>query len=283
MQKKHVLQLHAGLLMVAFNIHFILVPNSVAAGGISGLSVIIHEFLPNLSLGVLMIGLNVSIFCIGFAFLGFTFGFKTVYASLVLSLVVYMLDLYAPIRQPVGNDLFIQLVFGFSINAYGMALIFSHNASTGGTDILAMILNKWSGVRIGVAVLLFDLSIALVSSMLFGIEKGMYAVFGVFLNGVLIDTLLQKLKQHSEVVIISHQFEHIQSFILQELKAPATVHVVNTNSSKAKQHVITVHLMSPDVTKLKRFVLATDSTAYLTITQTKEIYGSHEEKAFQRA
>ncbi|RBW70132.1 YitT family protein [Bacillus taeanensis] len=280
MKLKEILLIHAGLLLIAMNVHYFLVPNSLAAGGVTGLSVLTNKLLPDISIGLIMICINLVLFIVGFIFLGFSFGAKTIYASFVLSGFVYLLDFLFPVAQPLGEDILIQLLIGFSIGAFGMALVFSQGTSTGGTDILAMILNKYVSINIGKAVLMCDIFIAVSAAFIFGVEKAMYGVFGVFLNGFIIDYVLQQFNNHKEIVIISEQSEEIRNYIVKGLGKGTTMHAAVGGYSNSEKQVITTILNNKDFSLLKKFIFEVDPRAFITVHDAKEVYGASIQKQF---
>jgi uncharacterized membrane-anchored protein YitT (DUF2179 family) len=221
---KTFLLLHIGPLFVAIHVHFFLSPNSLATGGVSGLSIILNDVFPSLSIGVLMLLVNIALFMVGFILLGFGFGTKTIYASFMLSMMVWLLEWLFPLSGPMSEDILIQLIIGQCIAALGIALVFNQRASTGGTDIIALILNKYFSIDMGRGVLLADIFIALSSILVFGPEVGMYAVFGVILNGLVIYYTLQQVNEMREVVIISSASAEIRSYIVGQLGRGATIH-----------------------------------------------------------
>ncbi|TLS35947.1 YitT family protein [Pseudalkalibacillus caeni] len=274
-QIKSFLLITLGSLGVAINIHFFLSPNNLATGGVSGLSIVMNELFPGLSLGTIMIVLNVILFIVGVIFLGFSFGAKTIYASFALSFGVWGLEWLFPIAEPLSNDLLIQLIIGQCIAACGMALVFYQQASTGGTDIIAMILNKYFSVEIGKAVLLSDIAIALSSVYMFGPEVGMYAFFGVILNGIVIDHTLQQFNTNKEIVIISQESDDIRSFIVQVLGKGATIHTARGAFTSDQKEVITTILDRKDFIKLKKYVTEIDQKAFITVHSMNEILGQN--------
>ena len=137
-QIKDFLLLNLGLLLVAIGIYYFLVPNNLAAGGVSGLAMVINQYLPMAPIGLLMLGMNFVLFVLAFLLIGREFALKTVYSSFALSGMVWLLELIYPMPAPIlADDLFIQLLFGILISAIGMAIVFNLNGSTGGTDIIA--------------------------------------------------------------------------------------------------------------------------------------------------
>ncbi|WLR51185.1 YitT family protein [Bacillus tianshenii] len=267
--------MNLGALLVAVNVHFFLSPNNLATGGVSGLSILLHHLVPGLSIGLFMIMVNIALFIVGLIVLGFSFGAKTIYTSFALSFYVWLLEIVAPISQPLSDDILIQLIIGQCIAASGMALVFHQNASTGGTDILAMILNKYFSIEVGRGVLISDLAIATSSAFVFGAEVGMYAFFGVILNGLVIDYLLQQLNTNKEIVIISRESEEIKSYIVKELGRGATVHTAKGAFTSDNKEVITTILGRKDYMKLKKYIGLTDEKAFITVHNMNEILGQN--------
>lgn len=269
------LLMNLGAFFVAVNVHFFLSPNSLATGGVSGMSIVLNSLFPGISIGLFMIFVNIVLFILGVIFLGFQFGAKTIYTSFALSGYVWLLELVAPITAPLSDDILIQLIIGQCIAAIGMGIVFHQRASTGGTDIIAMILNKYIKVEIGRAVLFSDLAVALSSSLLFGAQAGMYAFFGVILNGLMIDYTLQQFNANKEVVIISQKSALIRAFIVGELGRGATIHTAKGAFNYEQKEVITTILGRKDLSRLKNYVGKQDEKAFITVHNMNEILGQN--------
>ncbi|MBT2688805.1 YitT family protein [Bacillus sp. ISL-47] len=269
------LLINLGAFLVSINVHFFLSPNNLATGGVSGLSIIMNDLFPGLSIGTFMILVNIVLFLVGFIFLGSGFGAKTIYASFALSFYVWVLENYAPISQPLSDDILIQLIIGQCIAATGMAIVFNQQASTGGTDIIAMIFNKYLNIEVGRGVLLADLSIALSSTILFGPQVGMYAFFGVIINGFVIDYALQQFNSNKEIVIISRHSDEIKTYIVHELGKGATIHTATGAFTSDQKEVITTILGRKDFTRLKGYITQVDNKAFITVHTMNEILGQN--------
>ncbi|UOQ92537.1 YitT family protein [Halobacillus shinanisalinarum] len=269
------LLMNLGSLGVAINVHFFLSPNDLATGGVSGLSIVLNKVFPDLSLGLIMILLNIVLFIIGFIFLGFQFGTKTIYASFVLSFMVWGLEAFFPMQQPLSDDLLIQLIIGQIIAASGMAIVFHQGASTGGTDIFAMILNKYFSIDVGKGVLFSDIAIAVSSIFIFGPTVGMYAFFGVILNGLVIDYALQQFDNNKEIVIISKESEQVRNFIVHSLGRGATIHYARGAFNQEDKEVITTIMNRKDFARLKKYMTNIDERAFITVHSMNEILGQN--------
>ncbi|WP_085505502.1 YitT family protein [Thalassobacillus devorans] len=267
--------MNIGAFFVAVNVHFFLSPNDLATGGVSGLSIVMNKVFPDLSLGLIMLILNILLFIVGIIFLGFQFGAKTIYASLALSFMVWGLEVVFPMGAPLSNDILIQLIIGQIIAATGMAIVFHQGASTGGTDILAMIMNKYFSVEVGKGVLMADIAIAASSVFLFGPAIGMYAFFGVILNGLVIDYALQQLDHKNEIVIISRESEQVREFIVRQLGKGATIHTARGAFNYEDKEVITTILGRKDFARLKKYISSIDERAFVTVHSMNEILGEN--------
>jgi len=270
----NLLLLHAGVFLIAANIHFFMAPNQFASGGLGGLSIVLYAFFPNLSLGVVMLLLNIILFIVGFAFLGFQFGVKTIYASFLLTFFVWLLDYFYPMFQAFSDDLLLQLVIGTLIAGFGLVLVFNQNASTGGMDLIAMILNKYLAIDIGKAVLMADCFISLLAVFAFGIDKGLYACFGIFLRGIVIDYFTSQFNITKEVVVISEHWEQIQKYIIRELHKSATIHTAKGAFTNNRKKVITIILERKDYVKLKKYISQIDRKAFVTVHNMNEVIGT---------
>jgi uncharacterized membrane-anchored protein YitT (DUF2179 family) len=262
-----------GCLLVAVGIYYFLVPSNLAAGGVSGLAMVIGRFEPGLPIGLMMLAMNIILFIIAFIFLGSGFGAKTIYSSLSLSGMIWILEQVFPIKSSIAGDMFIELVFGIMISAIGMGIIFNQNASTGGTDIIAKIINKYLHIDIGKSLLLSDFLITLLAAIAFDIKTGMYALLGVVINGFVIDTVIEGLNISKQVMIISTSPEAIKVFILNELGRGATVYTAKGAFTDMEKEIITTTIGRKQVVKLKNYVKKIDQKAFMTIVDAHETLG----------
>ncbi|WP_341459920.1 YitT family protein [Clostridium baratii] len=146
---KEYLIITLGVILVAVAIEYFYAPNNLAAGGVSGLAVVITHYVPSLNVGGITLFANIFLFILAFILVGGDFGFKTIYASFGLSILLWFIDKFLS-PQALTTDLLLASIFGTIITAVGLAMIFNINASTGGTDILAKILNKYTNFNIGI-------------------------------------------------------------------------------------------------------------------------------------
>lgn len=184
-----------GVILVAIGIQYFFAPNNIAGGGLSGLALIINYYIPKLSIGTIIFLGNLILFAISFIVIGGDFGLKTIYASFMLSVMIEFMDKILK-STALTTNLLAAVILGTLVTAIGLAMVFAINASTGGTDILAKILNKYTTFNIGISLLIVDLFVAIVGGFTFGLEKGVYSLLVIVLNGLLIDRVIDKIEKN---------------------------------------------------------------------------------------
>lgn len=261
-----------GLFLVAAGIVLFKIPNNFATGGVSGIAILVDKF-SDVPVGLWMLLINIVLVILGFVFLGKNFGSKTVYSSFVLSGMVWLLEQLIVITQPLTGDTFLELIFAILLPAVGSAIVFNCNASTGGTDIVAKILSKYTSINIGKTLLIADFGITLAALFVFGIRTGLYSILGLIMKGFIIDLVIESLNVSKQFVIISERPEEIKEFIVKELKRGATIHKAYGAFSHDEKEVITAIMSRRQAVRLRKFIRDVDEKAFIAITNSSEIIG----------
>jgi uncharacterized membrane-anchored protein YitT (DUF2179 family) len=262
-----------GYLILAFGIKFFIAPNNIANGGVTGIAILINHFIPTISVAILMLLLNVILFVIAFIFIGGGFGGKTIYATLSLSGAIYVLDLFFPGDYAITNDLLLATLFGTLTSGIGLGIVFNQNASTGGTDILAKIMNKFSHVDMGKALLMVDFVIAFSSAIIFNAEIGMYAILGVIMNGMIVDYIIQGLNTCKSIFIVSVKQEQVVKFIIEELDRSCTILDGEGGYTGKKSKMLYTVLGRREFIRLRNFIKAVDKNAFVIVSEAHEVLG----------
>lgn len=263
-----------GLIFLASGLYFFLMQNKIAAGGVSGLAIIINNYIPILNVGTIMLGLDAILYIIGFIFIGASFGVKSIYCSLTLAGLISTFETFIPMKRPIANDIFLNLVFGILISAIGMAIVFNQNASTGGTDIIAKILNKYLHIDIGKGLLITDFIITVLAIAAFGPLIGMYSLLGVIINGFTIDYVIGGFNVIKKVEIVSEKGLEIQRFIIEDLERGATLYDAKGAYTLEKKEIITTVLGKKEFLRLKNFIKEIDPKAFIITYHVHEILGN---------
>ncbi|MCY6957545.1 YitT family protein [Clostridium brassicae] len=270
---KEYLWITVGFLIVAFGIKFFLAPNKIAGGGVMGIAIIIKYYIPSLSIGILMLIMNAISFIIGFIIIGPSFGAKTVYASLAMSVAIDIMDRLMPPPTPITTDLFLATFFGTVISGIGMGIVFNQNSSTGGTDIAAKIMNKFFHIDIGKSLLIVDLVIAVAAGIIFEANVGMYAIFSVIILGFVIDIVIEGLNKCKSVIIMSSKSEKINEYIIQNLERGCTIFQAKGAYSGDEKEVLYTVVDRRQFILLKKYIKEIDPTAFITVNEAHEVLG----------
>ena len=261
-----------GIILVAISVEYFFAPNNIAAGGVTGAAIVINAIMPNLSIGIITLVLNVVLFLVAFAFIDGNFGVKTIYSSLGLSILLWIIEKFLnPIA--ITKDLIMVTVFGTLISAIGMALVFNENASTGGTDILAKILNKFFHLDIGKSLLVVDFVITFASALVFGIDVALYSMLSVILLGIIVDRLIEGFNICKSVFIISGHNDEISKFVIDTLDRGCTF-LNGTGAYTGESNNILYAVVSRNqFIKLKKFIKEIDPQAFITVGEVHEVLG----------
>ena len=261
-----------GIILVAFSIEYFYAPNNIAAGGVTGIAIILNAIIPNLSIGAISFVLNAVLFIVAFIFIDGKFGVKTIYASLGLSVMIWVIEKFLnPLA--ITNDLMMATIFGTLISAIGMALVFNENASTGGTDILAKMLNIFFHIEIGKALLIVDFFITLASAFVFNIDVALYSLLSVILLGLIIDRVIEGFNSCKSIFIISQNNDEISRFIIDTLDRGCTFLTGIGAYTGRENNILYAVLSRNQFIKLKRFIKEVDPSAFITVGEVHEVLG----------
>lgn len=259
-------------LIISIGIFFFKFPNDFTFGGVSGLSVVLGRITP-LSPGGVNLVLNSLLVICGFAFLGRNFGIKTVYTSFLLSATVWVLEQLVPMTNPLTDEPMLELIFAVLLPAFGSALLFHTGASSGGTDIIAMILKKYTSVDIGKALFFSDLLITLSSFLVFNIKTALFSFLGLLAKSLIVDSVIESINLNKYFNVICSEPEPILDYIVKKLNRSATVcDAVGAYSHRHKYIVFTV-MNRTQAAQLRRYIRSVEPDAFLLICNTSEIIG----------
>ena len=261
-----------GVFFVAISLEYFFIPNNIAAGGLSGLAIVINHYIPSISTGPLVFIMDLFLFVIGFILLGSNFGIKTMVSSFSLA---GMMTLIEKTIQPraITTDLMLATIFGTFISAIGMALVFNANSSTGGTDTIAKILNKYFHLDIGKSLLAVDFIVTLLGALTFGINIGLYGMLPVIINGIEIDKVIEGFNSCKEVTIISHKNKDISNFIMNELERGCTF-IKGVGAFTGEDTFLLYSVLGRnEFIKLKQYISKIDKDAFITVGEVHEVLG----------
>lgn len=268
-----------GTLMLAAGVYFFKMPNNFATGGVSGISVILGALFPNLSTGTYIAIINIALLIVGLIIFGKSFGLKTFYSSLLLSAAIYLFEIIIPLSKPLTNQPFLELTFSVMLPAAGSALVFNNRASTGGTDIVAMILKKYTGLNTGTALFFTDVLIVLGAACVFGLETGLFSLLGLLAKAIVVDNVIESINISKFFVIVTDYPEEIKRYINIDIHRGATMcNCEGAFSNQEKKLILTV-LSRSQAIRLKAYLKTIDKHAFVVTLNSSDIIG----KGFREA
>jgi len=269
---KHFFMLTFSTLLIAFGTYFFKFTNNFTFGGITGLAVLIAK-TGLISAGDFNFIASMILLIIGMFILGKKFAATTAYCSILLSVSLSVLERLFPMHSPFTDEPMLELCFAIALPALGSAILFNIGSSSGGTDIIAMILKKYSSVDIGHALLITDVLITVAGCFMFDIATGLYSFLGLAIRSFMIDTFIESFNLSKYFNVVCDNPKPICDFIVQELNRSATVcHAQGAFSGKDK-YVIFTALNRPQAVRLRNFIKDEEPSAFILISNTSEIIG----------
>ena len=269
--KEYAILTFAGLLM-AVGIYVFKFPNHFSFGGVSGISIILSRLFP-LSQATFNLILNFALMLLGIIVLGGSFGAKTAFVTAVVSLSTSAAEILFPMSAPLTDEPLLELVFAVALPAIASAILFNRDASSGGTDIIAMIVKKHTSFNIGTALMLADVVVAVSAFFLFGPATGLYSVCGLTAKCLVIDSVIERINLCKVFTIICTDPEAICTFITGELNRSATVQRATGAYSHEDKFVIISILSRSQAVELRNYIRKNDPKAFFSISNSSEIIG----------
>ena len=265
-----ILGVSAGVALVALGLDMFLIPNKIAAGGVSGVATILH-YLIGVPVGLAMLVLNVPLFFMGIYRLGLKFGFRSLYGTLTLSLAV---DALAPFVPVPTEDLLLACLFGGVMVGLGLGLVFRYRGTTGGTDLAAAVLRTYTGANVGQLLFLVDATVVLAAGFAFSsAELAMYALITIFVTSWLIDVVQEGFSYAKAFIIITGSADKIAPAILAGLDRGATAWKARGMFTGGERQVLLSVVQRSEVSRLKELVYSIDPGAFVILADVREVLG----------
>ena len=259
-------------LLMAVGIYFFKFPNNFTFGGVTGLAVVASQVMP-ISPSTVNFIVNLVLLLLGFLFLGKGFGVRTVYSSMLLSVALSGMEYLWPLDKPLTDDPLLELIFAIVLPGLGSAILFNIGASSGGTDVVAMILKKFTSVNIGNALLLSDLLITLSAFFIFDIKTFLFSMLGLFSKSLVIDNVIESINLCKYFNVVCSSPEPICDYIVHKLGRSATVCEAEGAFSHDKKYIIFTVLKRYQAVQLRQYIKQVEPGAFILISNTSEIIG----------
>lgn len=259
-----------GAAITAAAVFFFLMPSHLAVGSISGLAIVLSE-LTGLGVSLITLALNIALLVVGLVLVGRDFGVKTIYTSLVLPAALGVLERMFPDFTSIMGDPFLDMVCYIFLAAAGCAMLFNLNASSGGLDILAKILNKFFRMELGTAMSLTGACVALSAALVYDPKTVALSMLGTYLFGLILDHFIFGVNVKKRVCIMSDKRDEITDFILHTLHSGASLYqAVGAYTGEAKEEIIVI-VTKQEYIKLVSFIAQADPDAFVTVYNVNEV------------
>jgi uncharacterized membrane-anchored protein YitT (DUF2179 family) len=259
-----------GAILAACAIFFFMLPSHVAVGSGSALAMVLSNFIP-LPVSVLSLLLNIFLLILGFVLVGPEFGAKTVYAAILIPIVIGVLEIIFPHFQSLTQDPVLDVICYILLVGLAMAILFSHNASSGGLDIVAKIMNKYLRMDVGKASAVSGMAVALSSAFCYDTKTVVISVLGTYFGGMVVDRFIFGLNIKRRVCVISPKMDEIVQFLLHDLHSGATINeIIGAYDNTVRREVIAI-VDKQEYRQLMDFVRRVDPKAFVTVYSVNEI------------
>ena len=261
-----------GTLIVSMAVYFFLLPSNVVVGSLSGLVMVLATFIP-LKISVMTFILNAVLLVVGFLFIGKEFGAKTVYTSLLMPIFLYVFELIFPNNKSLTNDVVLDTICYILVVSVGLALLFNANASSGGLDIVAKLLNKYLHIEIGKAMTLAGMCTAISSIFVYDTKTLVLSILGTYVNGIVLDHFIDGFNRRKRICILTERYKELQNFIVHELHRGVTLYpAIGGYNNEEKIELVTI-LTRNEYAEVLNYLHSVDENAFVTVSTVNEVIG----------
>lgn len=259
-------------IILCIGVYIFKFPNHFSFGGVTGIAVILSALLPNTP-GFITFVINMVLLVAGFIFLGKSTGVKTVYVSVLTSLILWVAEYVFPMDGPLTDQPVLEMIFAIVLPSFAAAIFFNLKASGGGTDILAMILKKYTHLNIGSALLAVDVFIVVASCFVFDATTGLISLCGLIAKSLVVDDVIENINLCKYFTIICNNPEPICKYITDELHRSATIYKAEGAYQHNERTVIITIMKRSQAVELRSFIRENEPNAFIAITNSSEIIG----------
>ena len=261
-----------GTAMLASSLYIFHFPQNLTIGGVAGYALIISHFI-HLPISVVSLIINITLLILGFALLGKEFGGKTICSNLTFSATIWIWEQLVVFEQPVTSEILVNLVCGTVISAFGVAIIFNQNASSGGTDIIASILKKYIHLDMGAGLLIANIVVVIASCFTYSLEIAIINGLGCVLNSICVNAFMDGWNVKREMVIISTKPEEVKRIVLKEMDRGLTVYRAEGGYTGEERQIMVTILGNRDYVKIKKLIKEVDPEVFVITRQANEVLG----------
>ena len=259
-------------ILLVVGVYYFKFTNNFSFGGVTGVAVVLSSVFHGTASKYTFV-INMLLLVFGFIFLGKSFGIKTVYVSVLTSVGLSALEYWFPLSHPLTQQPVLELIFAIFLPSLSAAILFNIGASGGGTDIIAMILKKYTSVPIGTALFLVDCAIVVASCFVFDIQTGLFSLTGLLAKSLVIDNVIESINLCKAFMIICDNPEPVCNFICKKLNRSATVYEAHGAFSHQHKAIVLTVMKRGQAVQLRNYIRTTQPGTFITIFNSSEIIG----------
>lgn len=259
-------------IVIIVGIYVFKFPNNFSFGGVTGAAVVLAPFLP-ITPGTVTLVVNLALLLVGFLVLGKSFGIMTAYVSILMSVGLRLCEVWFPLTKPITDEPVLELIFAIVLPAFSSAVYFNIGASGGGTDIIAMILKKYTKLNIATALFVVDLLIVIAACFVFDTKTGLFSLTGLLAKSLVVDSVIENINLCKCFTIICDNPKPIVDYIINDLGRGATTQKAEGAFAHTEKTVIITITNRFQAVELRQFIKKTEPQAFIAITNSSEIIG----------
>ena len=272
-QLKSIFLITISITIMCIGVYYFKFPNNFTFGGVTGAAVVFAKITP-LSASMFSTIVNLVLLAVGFIFLGKSFAIKTKYATILMSVELLGFEKLDPLTHPLSNEPMLELIFAIALPAIASALLFYDGASSGGTDVIAMIVKKYTHIEdIGMALFLTDLVMIIIACFVFDIKTALYSFVGRVVKSFLIDSIIENIMLRKLIMLICDDKDIICDFITNTLGKSATYVDACGAYSGEQNYIVFSTLTKKQAVDLRHFIHQNKLHAFMSVISTSEVFG----------
>ena len=269
---KEYLIITIGILIISLTVYFFLIPSGVIVGSLSGLAIVLSHFIP-LDISIITFILNSLLLVVGLIFIGREFAGKTVYTSILLPFFLWLLEILFPGQKSLTGDVLLDTLCHIILVSFGLAMLFNANASSGGLDIVAKLLNKFLHMEIGKAMTAAGVCTAISSILVSDTKILVVSILGTYFNGIVLDHFIDGFNRRKRVCILTDEYKVIREFIIHELDRGVTLYPAIGGYKEEEKTELVAILTRNEYALLLKYLKDIDEKAFVTVSTVNEVVG----------
>ena len=269
------------MFVVSAAIYYLMMPNGFVIGSLSGMIMVLAHFVP-LKVSTMTLIANVALLIVGYIFIGKDFGTKTVVTSLMLPFYLRIFEIITPNVPSLTDDMLVNMFCHVLVISFGQALLFNANASSGGLDVIAKLLNKYFHMEIGKSLTIAGFVAASTSILVYDRKTLVVSLLGTYLSGMILDSFIDGFHIRKRVCILSEKYQDMQKYIVEELNRGATLYPAFGGLDNQERTEVVTILEKNEYAKLLAYIHKTDPSAFVTVSTVGEVIGQWNEHKKER-